>query len=85
MTRGREAGAPVEVARYRWRHEAEMALGILEDEGIPGAVLADDVGGVYPGIAGARLIVPAEHSDRARVILAELESMESEGHDGGRV
>lgn len=82
MVGGREAGAPVEVARYRWRHEAEMALGILEDEGIPGAVLADDVGGVYPGIAGARLIVPSEHAERARVVLTELQVEEAEEDSG---
>lgn len=56
-----------------------MALGILEDEGIPGAVLADDVGGVYPGIGSARLIVPAEHAERARLVLDELGSREAEG------
>jgi hypothetical protein len=78
MDGSREAGGPIEVARYRWRHEAEMALGILEDEGIPGAILADDVGGVYPGIGTARLVVPADHAERARVVLAELDS---EGSD----
>ena len=49
-----------------------MALGILEDEGIPGAVLADDAGGQYAGIGVARIVVPAEHADRARAVLAEL-------------
>jgi hypothetical protein len=82
MAGGRKAGASVEVARYRWRHEAEMALGILEDEGIPGAVLADDVGGVYPGIGSARLIVPTEHADRARVVLAELDVTATEEDSG---
>ncbi|HEU4463555.1 MAG TPA: DUF2007 domain-containing protein, partial [Gemmatimonadota bacterium] len=72
MARGREAGAPVEIARYRWRHEAEMALGILEDEGIPGAVLADDMGGAYAGIGEARIVVPSSHAERARAVLAEL-------------
>lgn len=73
MAGRREAGESVEVARYRWRHEAEMALGILEDEGIPGAVLADDVGGAYPGVfGGARIVVSPEHADRARAVLAEL-------------
>ena len=70
---------PVEVARFRWRHEAEMALGILEDEGIPGVVLADDIGGQYVGIGVARVVVPAEHADRAREVLAELREEE----DGG--
>lgn len=73
MAGGREAGEPVEIARYRWRHEAEMALGILEDEGIPGAVLADDVGRTYAGIGEARIVVPPSHAERARAVLAELE------------
>ncbi len=79
MADGREAGGPVEVARYRWRHEAEMALGILEDEGIPGAVLADDIGGAYVGIGEARIVVPAEHADRAQAVLAELEEERKDG------
>ena len=73
MTGRPSAGGPVEVARFRWRHEAEMALGILEDEGIPGVVLADDAGGQYAGIGIARVVVPAEHSERARAVLQELE------------
>ena len=73
MTPEPRESAPVEVARFRWRHEAEMALGILEDEGIPGVVLADDAGGQYAGIGVARVVVPAEHADRARAVLAELD------------
>lgn len=72
--------APVEVARFHWRHEAEMALGILEDEGIPGTVLADDAGGQYAGIALARVVVPAEHAERARAVLEELDR--EMGEDG---
>ena len=50
-----------------------MALGILEDEGIPGAVLADDGGGAYRAFSGrARVVVPVEHADRARAVIAEL-------------
>jgi hypothetical protein len=71
---------PVEVARFHWRHEAEMALGILEDEGIPGVVLADDAGGAYAGISSSRLVVPAEYADHARSVLAEMErDAEEEG------
>lgn len=73
MDASREASEPVEVARYRWRHEAEMALGILEDEGIPGAVLADDGGRTYAGIGEARIVVPPSQAERARAVLAELE------------
>jgi hypothetical protein len=73
--------APVEVARFAYRHLAEMALGILEDEGIPGVVLADDAGGAYPGIGGARVVVPPEHAGRAREVLAELERDTAEDGD----
>jgi hypothetical protein len=72
MADRRDTGGPVEVARYRWRHEAEMALGILEDEGIPGAVLADDGGRAYAGLGVARIVVGPMHADRARAVLAEL-------------
>jgi hypothetical protein len=65
---------PVEVARFTYRHAAEMALGILEDEGIPGVVVGDDGGGMYPGIFGSvRLVVPEAHADRARRVLEEME------------
>lgn len=65
---------PVEVARFHYRHVAEMALGILEDEGIPGVVVGDDGGGMYPGVlGGVRLVVPESHADRARRVLEEME------------
>lgn len=74
MTARDRGETPVEVARFGYRHEAEMALGILEDEGIPGVVLADDVGGQYPGVIGAaRLVVPDAFAERAREVLAELQ------------
>ena len=73
MTSAPRESGPVEVARFRWRHEAEMALGILQDEGIPGVVLADDIGGQYVGIGVARVVVPAEHAERARAVLEELD------------
>lgn len=60
---------PVEIARYPWRHLAEIAHGRLEDAGIPSAVFADDAGGAYAGIAPARLLVAAEDAVRARELL----------------
>lgn len=48
-----------------------MALGLLEEAGIQGVVVADDAGGQYAGIAPARLLVPAADAGRAREILAE--------------
>lgn len=74
MTARGRGEAPVEVARFAYRHLAEMALGILEDEGIPGVVVADDVGGQYPGLMGsARLVVPEDLAERARQVLTEME------------
>ena len=65
--------SPVEVGRWRWRHEAEIARGLLEDAGIPSAVMADDIGGAYAGIAPARLLVAPEDAARARDVLTSAE------------
>lgn len=62
---------PVEIARYRYRHLAEIAQGRLEDAGVPSAIMSDDIGGTYVGIAPARLLVAPEHADRARELLAD--------------
>ncbi|MGH7543288.1 MAG: DUF2007 domain-containing protein [Gemmatimonadota bacterium] len=61
--------SPVEVGRWRWRHEAEVARGLLEDAGIPSVVMADDIGGAYAGIAPARLLVAPEDAAQAREVL----------------
>ncbi|MGH7572844.1 MAG: putative signal transducing protein [Gemmatimonadota bacterium] len=61
--------APVEVGRYRWRHEAEIAQGLLDDAEILSTVVADDIGGAYAGIAPARLLVAPEDAERAREVL----------------
>jgi hypothetical protein len=59
------------VARFRYRHEAEMARSFLELEGIAAMVAADDAGGMEPGImAVARVIVRADEAQRARQILS---------------
>lgn len=73
----------MEVGRYRWRHEAEMARGVLEDEGIPATVIADDAGGAYAGIAPARLLVARGAASRAREILRSLEDDETGGESEG--
>lgn len=64
---------PVEVARYSLRPYAEMAAGVLEDEGIHSVVVADDAGGMYAGIAPARLMVREEDLEEARRVLADLD------------
>jgi Putative prokaryotic signal transducing protein len=65
----------VVVRRYRWRHEAEMAQGLLEDAGLEGLVLADDAGGLLGGIGlplgepPVRLLVREEDLEVARELL----------------
>ncbi len=53
--------------------EAEMAKEMLENEGIPAMVVADDCAGMYPQFQtqskGVRLLVAPEDLERARDIL----------------
>lgn len=78
---------PVQIARYRYRHEAEMRRALLEDEGIDAVVVGDDAGGMYPGVfpAGSiRLVVGPDDADRARAIVTEFdESGEAEIDESG--
>ncbi|MFN2382911.1 MAG: DUF2007 domain-containing protein [Gemmatimonadota bacterium] len=60
---------PVEVARCRYRHEAEMAQGRLTDAGIPSWVFGGDIGGASPGVGSVRLVVAPADADRARELL----------------
>lgn len=66
----------VVLRRYRWRHEAEVARGLLEDAGIGAAVSADDAGGMlaaggFPmGALPVRLLVREEDASRAVEVLS---------------
>ena len=68
--RDRETGS-VEVARFRFRYEAEMAAGKLADAGVPAVVVGDDVGGMYPGVMFVAVRVSRRDAERAREVLAE--------------
>lgn len=64
----------VTVGNYLYRHEAEMALSLLEASGIPGWVMADDAGGMQPhlnfGRQGVRLVTREENAEEAKAILS---------------
>lgn len=60
----------IEIARFRFRYEAEMAAGMLEDAGIPAVVVGDDVGGMYPGVMSVGLRVARADAERAKETLA---------------
>ena len=53
---------------------AAAAVRAVKDAGIPSAVMADDIGGAYAGIAPARLLVAPEDAARARDVLTSAEA-----------
>ncbi len=62
------------VARFHYRHEAEMAHGYLESAGVDSALLIDDAGGMDVGLAfvnPARLVVRDDDEERARSVLVD--------------
>lgn len=58
---------------YTFRHEAEIARGMLEADGIEAVIAADDCGGLRPlmGAAsgGAKLLVRRSDVEKARKLL----------------
>ena len=58
------------VARFHYRHEAELAHGYLESAGVDSALHIDDAGGMDVGLAfvnPARIVVrPRTRSEHAR-------------------
>lgn len=62
----------VVLARFHYRHEAELAHGYLQDAGIPSGLFIDDAGGMEVGLAfanPARLVVNKNRVEEAREIL----------------
>jgi hypothetical protein len=67
------------VARFHYRHEAELAHGYLESAGVDAALLIDDAGGMDVGLAfvnPARVVVRAEDEVRARGVLVDVGMLE---------
>lgn len=66
--------SPVLVARFSYRHEAELAMGFLEDAGISAGLFVDDAGGAEVGLAfsnPARILVAPEDAEEARTVLRD--------------
>ncbi len=49
--------------------DAQIAKGILDEEGIESMIRTDDAGGMYPAIGGAELVVRSEDAVRANAAL----------------
>lgn len=65
---------PVLVGTYSTRHEAEMALGILEDAGLTAAIRSDDGGSMEPALTWqgrAWLWVAGDDAAAARQLLTD--------------
>lgn len=66
--------AVVEVARFRHRHEAELASGFLEDAGIPAVAVGDAAGQIQYGkgfSTDARVLVRGRDRSRALALLED--------------
>ena len=79
----------VEIARFHYRHEAELARGYLQHAGIPCLLNVDDAGGAEVGLSfgiPARLRVLADHAVEARRVLSDAGILEPEpeGEPGWR-
>ncbi len=67
------------VARFHYRHEAEIAHGYLKNAGVDAALFIDDAGGMDVGLAfvnPARLVVRTADEERARSVLVDVGMLE---------
>ena len=84
---------PTIIRSFSDRGEAEIARGLLEAEGIPAALSADDFGKTGPALdisTGIQLVVEGEDADRALELLdqrtdeADLDAQERETEEPER-
>ncbi len=64
---------------FEMRYEAEMAKGLLHEQGIESMIAADDCGGQLMGLSsirrtGVKLLVREEDEDKAIEVLKVLET-----------
>ena len=55
----------VSISTFRSAADAQIAKGILDEEGIDSMIRSDTAGGMYPALGGAEILVRAEDADRA--------------------
>ena len=55
----------IALSTFRSTADAQIAKGILDEAGIESMIRSDNAGGMYPGIAGADLLVRAEDVEKA--------------------
>ena len=57
--------ALITIATFPSAADAQLAKGILDEEGIESMIRSDNAGGMYPAIGGAELLVRSEDGARA--------------------
>ena len=63
----------ITVSTFRSAADAQIAKGILDEEGIESMIRADNAGGMYPAISGADLLVRSEDVAKAHDVLQDLD------------
>lgn len=63
----------ITVSTFRSAADAQIAKGILDEEGIDSMIRADNAGGMYPAISGADLLVRSEDVAKAHDALQDLD------------
>ena len=64
----------INIKTYSTRHDAELAKGFLEANGVNAVVSGDDYGGIHPGLSfstGIRLLVKDEDVEKTKRIFRE--------------
>ena len=76
----RDRISTVIVARFHYRHEAELAHGYLENAGVDSILHIDDAGGMDVGLAfvnPARVGVRVEDGEQARQVVVDAGMLEA--------
>ena len=55
----------IAVSTFRSTADAQIAQGVLDEEGIESMIRSDNAGGMYPAIDGADLLVRADDVEKA--------------------
>ena len=63
----------ITISTFRSTAEAQIAKGVLHQEGIESMIRSDNAGGMYPAISGADLLVRSEDAAKAHDALQDFD------------
>ena len=63
----------ITISTFRSTADAQIAQGILHQEGIESMIRSDNAGGMYPAISGADLLVRSEDLAKAHDALQDID------------